>query len=155
VQITLDAGTTPDRIEEAIVESLSREWRDQIESATTKRIEALIRERLDALTTEAVAKRLDEEIARMFAEGWPKTDPYGKVVGHWTIHDRIEETLKSRNEYDRESKFDKLVNARLAEAINKEFKPQIDAAAANLRKTLDATLNERFQKAMRESLGLK
>jgi hypothetical protein len=126
-------------------------------------IEKKIEERVEQLASEAV-RDVVIEIARSKVEaavntaidaGWQITNQYGEPTGRTASLDTfIREHLTSTTGYRNESKLSEAIRKAIDGAMQKQFKPILDEAAAKLRAQVDTVLQAKLNETMRKALGL-
>ncbi len=129
----------------------------QIDRVIRETVIAQIRKRLDETILAITKEHITTAIESILAEGWQKTDDYGQARGpKLTLKDRIAEQIASvRDQYNRKTWLDELVQKRLEETFTKEFAKPIEEAKAKFRSMLDGTIAAKLQEALKSSLGLR
>lgn len=117
-----------------------------------KTIRARVEERVQAITDERIGAELDQ----LLAEGWTKTDNYGRPTGSkFTLRDHALSLLTTTDSYNRESYVDRSCREHVQEALSKTLKPEIDALKAKAKDALNSGFEAAIRVALAQGAGLK
>lgn len=136
-------------IEQAAYLIFERSGLEAIEERVREIAEERVKDKLDEIAESALAPL----VAEVIATGWPRTNSYGEPVGNRIgVRERIGELLGVGR---RDGRSGDWLDQRLHEALNGEFKKEIEAARAKFRAALDEALTAKLRDTLREALGLR
>lgn len=152
-RLTIEASQWDEtRITDAVLTRVVKKFEDKLEKAIDTQLDAAV----DAAVKRVVEGRIDAMAEKVLEEGWTKTDEYGRPTGQKvTFAERVHGILCERGTYERNGRIDRLVTELAERALNKEMKPEIDAAKLKVQELLNGTLSAKLLQAMKEGVGLK
>jgi hypothetical protein len=145
-------------VEERVVALVLQKVEARIGRASEKALTETIQERISAAVDAAVEARICAELEKAIAEGWPRTNSYGEVVGKAiTLKERISEYLhgKRDNYSSRGNRLEEAVSEAVAKALREGFDKELDAAKKKFRAMFDDAVMGSWLKTVKQSLGVK
>ena len=133
---------------------------EALRRAVIARIDSIAAEVVRAGFDSVIKDRITAAVDGVLAEGWQETNNYGESKGaRLDLKARIGKLLtETRGDgYSRQqpSVLDAAVSAATNGFLSKELQPVIDAAKANLKKCLDATVMKTVADTITNAVGLR
>lgn len=152
-RITIEASQWDEtRISNAVLERVTQNIAKKLEQAVSQQLATAV----DAAVARVLDGKILAEAERVLTEGWQVTDTYGRSTGQKvTFPDRVHQLLTKSNSYGGQSSLEKLIESLVDKALNKELKPEIDAAKLKVQELLNGTLSAKLLQAMKEGVGLR
>jgi hypothetical protein len=139
------------RISDMVLNRLGERFDDKLNALADKVLATAI----DAAVERVVDAKILEQAEVILREGWTATDDYGHAKKKVTFAERVHGLLTRVDSFHGKSKLDDLVEALVADALNKQLKPEVDAAKAKVQELLNGTLSAKLLQAMKEGVGLR
>ena len=125
-----------------------------------EKIEEAVRSMVEAALDGAIKARIAEEVDRVLADGWVKTDEYGHPdvrAGKVTLKDRVNQALTrtANSSYDRRTQVDQLAADAIDRALKGPFGQEIEAARAKFKAEIDGLVAAKLNETIKSALGLR
>lgn len=154
VELTL-TGYNESRLSEAVVDQMVERFSERFE----KMAEAMLAKRLEKLIGEISKARVEKELETVLAEGWQKTDQWGKPAGEpTTIKALILDWLRATDRYSSNGpRLEVILKEMVTHTLSAkgELGPEIAAAKAKFRQMVDESVMASWLAHVKSALGVK
>lgn len=118
-------------------------------------VKKAVEERVGEVTAETIQGLVEAEVKRIAVDGaFEFTDQYGRVKERKTLAQLVTAALSKTDQYDRETRIDKLVREQLNAAISNDLAEVLATLKANFKAALEKEFASRMLDTLR-SLGGK
>lgn len=116
-------------------------------------VQKAVEERVGQVTAETIQGLVEAEVKRIAVDGaFEFTDQYGRVKERKTLAQLVNTAFNKTDQYDRETRVDKLVREQLNAAISKELAEVLATLKANFKAALEKEFAAKMLDTLR-SLG--
>ena len=151
-------GLTAEDIEAVIKGSVANEiGASTIREEVRRLMTAAVHDRVGAMIAEFAHDVIEQEVARICAEGWDETDSWGKLKKHHTIQDMVLGYLQSKpdNYSNSKPRIDTIIGKHVEVAIDKDLTATLVKARALLKEQVDQLFNIKVREVIAQALGIK
>jgi len=131
--------------------------REQVKDHVDDHLRKVVAAEVEQIAIATVRDKIKAAAEETFAQGWAKTDEYGRPTGQTrTVRDMILEHLNARDRYSSNGSWlEKTLTELMRETIQKVVQPEIEAAKKAFKEMLDVSIRDKLATALREAMGLK